>query len=298
LSAPHRRSEGRFAQLIAPVPLAELLQNHLLREPLYVPSGGSSAKLVGLPGRKDIQKLLESAEEVRAVFAQLRQADIDAGDAEDMFLAGATICMTHVESASPAFEELIQSARRELQFSGSISLRAYWSPPGGGFAPHFDARVVTTLQVEGRKRWWFGDQPVEVLPIENRWLTDEQRAALEKQPVRSVTLNPGDVLCLPPGVVHWASAESESLSYNVALDYVEGTVADVLTSAVCEELLSEPAYRSPLFGSTTSPEPTLALLKRVCLAASEALLIASDRPDLLLDLWRRSVTSDEEAECE
>jgi ribosomal protein L16 Arg81 hydroxylase len=228
------------------------------------------------------------------VFSQSRQAHIASEDAEDMFQAGATICLTRVEGASEAFASLIESTRAELHFSGDVSIRAYWSPPRGGFGPHFDARVVTTLQVHGRKRWWFSETPVEVLPIGNRWLSDDPRAALEGQPVRSVTLDPGDVLCLPPGIVHWANAETESLSYNIGLDYVDATVADLLTGALCEELLADPEFRLPLFGDMATPEPMLAVMRKACLAASDALIEASKRPELLLDVWKRAVAPDED----
>lgn len=273
-----------FADLLAPMDIATFLREWFFAKPYH--ARGGAERVAAYPKVVDRAPLLERASCVRAVFAGLRQARIDPGDAEDLFLCGATICVTGAHLGSPMLADLARSAKAALRFSGPVSVRAYWSPPGAGFDVHFDRRVVTTIQVEGTKRWWYSSSPAEVLPLENvsSPLTEAQRTLFEGSEMRSVVLEPGDVLCLPPGTWHSARGESACLAYNLAFDYVDGNIADLLTRALRTELLCTPELRSPLYGDRERPDATIARIRNACIAASDALLEASRRPDLMLRL--------------
>ena len=46
-------------------------------------------------------------------------------------------------------------------------MKCYLSPRGYGFNAHFDAHIVTQLQIEGRKRWRYSVRPGVVDPLDN-----------------------------------------------------------------------------------------------------------------------------------
>ena len=278
-----------LADLIAPVSVGDFLERHFLREPLHI--RGDSSRIARFPRIAALEPVLREASCVRAVFNDLRQARIHGGDAADMLGAGATICVTGAERGCDWLRALAASAKQEIAFSGDVTVRAYWSPRGSGFGVHFDPRIVTTIQVEGTKRWWFTTKPAEELPLEavSAPLTDEQRAGLESMATTSVVLEPGDILCLPPGTWHWAQGETECLAYNLAFDYVGGSIGDLLAEALRVELSCDPRMRVPLYGDLRKPEVMLEHLREACAKASAALDKARGRPDLLLRLWRRSL---------
>ncbi len=114
-----------------------------------------------------------------------------------------------------------------------MDVKCYYSTPGYGFNTHFDAHVVTTLQIEGRKRWRFSPTPGVAYPTGNAFLDDtgtiryvgrtpSSLASWEKPTVDTdahveVVLEPGDVLCLPAGTWHSAKADGDhSLALNIS----------------------------------------------------------------------------------
>jgi ribosomal protein L16 Arg81 hydroxylase len=95
---------------------------------------------------------------------------------------------------------------------------------------HFDARIATAIQIEGRKKWRFANRPSIPWPIHNGIINDNGMiewqfppTAWEQQikPVMAlewteVVLEQGDFLCLPAGTLHQAKAvDGHSLSLNV-----------------------------------------------------------------------------------
>ena len=111
-------------------------------------------------------------------------------------------------------------------------MKCYLSPRGYGFNAHFDAHIVTQLQIEGRKRWRYSVRPGVVDPLDNGFadeggevrvigrspseLRSWERASVADATFEEVVLEPGDLLCLPPGTWHEAKAVERSLALNVA----------------------------------------------------------------------------------
>jgi 50S ribosomal protein L16 3-hydroxylase len=85
-----------------------------------------------------------------------------------------------------------------------------YAVPGGGVGPHVDSYDVFLLQGRGRRRWRISRQRdlgfVPGLPLK----------ILERfVPEQEWTLDPGDMLYLPPGVAHEGVAESECLTWSI-----------------------------------------------------------------------------------
>ena len=85
-----------------------------------------------------------------------------------------------------------------------------YAMPGGGVGPHYDSYDVFLLQGEGRRRWRFGRQadlalrPGLPLKILARF-----------RPTCDETLEPGDMLYLPPTVAHEGTALETCTTYSI-----------------------------------------------------------------------------------
>lgn len=141
--------------------------------------------------------------------------------------AGATICTTEIEAFDAGLSGFAQRIKAELGYPGAVHFNCYYSPGGAGFSTHFDARVATTLQIEGRKRWRFAREPAVAWPHENGEYADYGSPDRESDPWKvirredfeEVTLEPGDLLMLPAGTWHEAEAvDGESLALNLAFE--------------------------------------------------------------------------------
>ena len=104
-------------------------------------------------------------------------------------------------------------------------IMASYAPKGGSVGPHYDMYDVFLLQAHGHRRWTFGGMcdpsspQVDGTPL---------RILRDWQGEQTVTLAPGDMLYLPPGMGHHGIAEDDCITLSVG--FRAPTVDDVLTS--------------------------------------------------------------------
>jgi Cupin superfamily protein len=177
-----------------------------------------------------------------------------------LFKAGATLCATQIESRVPALVPFVAAIKRQLGYPGKVCFNAYLSPPRTGFNWHFDARIASTLQIEGTKRWRFSNRPAvgwppyngAVRPDGTGQYTDPkgpidswaQIAPFDEKDTGEVLLEPGDLLILPAGVWHDAcGGDTGSLALNLSFTPVSFTpmVRDLLDAM----LVASPGWRAP-----------------------------------------------------
>src|SRR5208282_3237135 len=84
-----------------------------------------------------------------------------------LFNAGATLCVTQMETRVPRLAPFLAAIKRQLGYPGKVSFNAYLSPPEAGFNWHFDGRIASTLQIEGSKRWRFSNRTAVPWPHSN-----------------------------------------------------------------------------------------------------------------------------------
>jgi ribosomal protein L16 Arg81 hydroxylase len=135
--------------------------------------------------------------------------------ADDKVLAamadGATLVLQALHRSWPPLVDF--GTRLAAELGHPVQINAYVTPPENqGFAPHYDVHDVFVLQVAGRKRWRI-HEPVVEAPMDNQnW--QRFRAAVEARaaepPLIDTMLAPGDVLYLPRGTIHSASAQGET----------------------------------------------------------------------------------------
>jgi ribosomal protein L16 Arg81 hydroxylase len=242
-------------EVLSPISIKTFLWEYFGKRPLLI--RGTPRKFNTLLKPQDFIRNLDRVTEIRCVFGELRQATIGPGDLREMFEAGATICVTGIDRAHPSLSRAARRIESEIGYAGCVDFRAYLSPPRKGFDIHYDARVATTLQLDGTKTWWYSREPHTLFPMDNSSRTDMPaiRRAVSKVRLHKVTLHPGDLLCIPPGVWHKARAGSYgSLALNLAFNHTNGSVLDVMLQQLRELLSHERACREPFFtGSRSVP---------------------------------------------
>jgi len=159
--------------------------------------------------------------------------EIEVGDIARCYEEGGSICVDPIDNVHPGLRELALRLRRQLGHLGHVSVKSYLSSDGYGFNRHFDAGVVTSLQIEGRKRWRFSSRPAVVSPTNAGFMSDGEARYIGRAPATladwerdvwvgdpaddiEVVMEPGDVLCLPTGTWHEAKAIGGSLAVNLS----------------------------------------------------------------------------------
>lgn len=120
-----------------------------------------------------------------------------------------TLLVQGIEQHVPAAWDLL--ARFSfLPWARIDDLMISWAAPGGGVGPHVDDYDVFLLQGPGRRRWQVGSS--------SGWSLDpdeDLRIVKDFRPTDDWTLEPGDMLYLPPGVPHWGTAVDECMTYSI-----------------------------------------------------------------------------------
>ena len=293
-----KRQAPTIARILHPVSVKDFLSSYFEQRPLII--RGPATKFNHVVTAHEFKLGLDRVTEIRAVFAGLWQATIDPADIKEMINAGASVCVTGLEQGQPKLRQIANAIKRELNYAGTVGFRAYLSPPGTGFDLHFDARVATTLQIAGSKRWWFSSTPAELFPPanspRNQKVLEREYSVPKLKQLKSVLLRPGDLLCLPAGTWHRARAQTMSLALNLAFDHGRAGVFDVLVEALYEKLQDDPAWRKPLpsiagvNGKKLPPEVAAILRERL---QSLQLSLAEMQHDnaALKRAWVKSVNS-------
>ncbi|HZH17806.1 MAG TPA: cupin domain-containing protein [Archangium sp.] len=252
-------SENALHALLAPVPPELFLEHYWERKPLHI--RGTPDKFRGLFDRSALERALTRQHErgisVRVSFDNERDEKsvglhlpIDASQMGEYLARGATVCVDPLDRGAPELAAYAATLKRQLHHAGAVNVRAYLSTHGFGFNTHFDRNIATTLQLEGRKRWRFSEQPGVAFPLYNALLDPSgevrypgrrpgalepwEQVEADEDSFTEVILEPGDVLCLPAGTWHSAKAIGHSLALNVSfsplpfLELLQGAVGPLL----------------------------------------------------------------------
>jgi len=99
-----------------------------------------------------------------------------------------------------------------------------YAPKNGSVGPHKDQYDVFLLQASGQRHWHIADYPTS----EEDLIPDiECRILKTFQSQQDWVLNPGDMLYLPPGILHHGVAVNDCLTYSFG--FKAGTKGDLLT---------------------------------------------------------------------
>ena len=123
------------------------------------------------------------------------------------FAGGATLVLQGLHRTWPALRDFTRALVEELGHPAQVN--AYITPASSrGFDPHYDVHDVLVIQIHGSKHWTIHrpvlDDPLRSQPWADR--ADAVAARATEEPVIDETFSPGDVLYLPRGWIHSATA--------------------------------------------------------------------------------------------
>ncbi|HTW82715.1 MAG TPA: cupin domain-containing protein [Candidatus Sulfotelmatobacter sp.] len=313
---------------LAPVTPETFVREYFARKPLYVK--GFPGKYAGFFDREAFGRALApgpvAPDYLRASFDQkteagtsgapraageLRSSAFRAGldQAVPLFDAGATLCVSQIETRVTELAPFVAAIKRQLGFPGKVSFNAYLSPEGSGYNWHFDGRIASTLQIEGTKTWRFSNHPALTWPRANGSIRAdgtpqyadpsvsaqpwERLTPFDEDDVTEVLMEPGDLLILPAGVWHEACGGSGgSLALNLSFTPVSYTqlVGKLLDAA----LLPEAGWRGPapvLPGATPGEVDAdgVAAISAQLARAAEVLQSLSGDAAAVVRLWQSFV---------
>ncbi len=175
----------------------------------------------------------------------------------DAFRRGYSLIFDQVDRHLPPLAEALYAWESELGLQ--VRANAFLTPrASSGFHRHYDTHDVIVVQVHGRKTWDVCDSPLplpheEQQPQSSRWARDAELIA-------RIEMTPGDLLYLPRGFVHAASADdTDSLHISVSIRNL--ALRDVCHSAIRELFEASPMWRKGFMPGRTRPESLQALLR-------------------------------------
>jgi lysine-specific demethylase/histidyl-hydroxylase NO66 len=167
---------------------------------------------------------------------------ISAVSVVEHYMRGATIILPHLHESLLNLGEFCRSL--EEVFSCHVQTNIYLTPSGNqGFPPHYDNHDVFVMQISGAKAWRLYGVPVEI-PYRGEGFEKDRHEAGEV--TKTFTLNPGDCVYLPRGLMHDAENVGEEPSLHITVGLITKTWADLLLESISELALAEPDFRRSL----------------------------------------------------
>jgi hypothetical protein len=112
-----------------------------------------------------------------------------------------------------------------------------------GFPPPYDNHDVFVMQISGSKAWRVYGTAVATPFRGERFELGKHEAG---EVTHEFTLNAGDCLYLPRGIMHDAENVGEEPSLHITVGMITKTWADLMLEAISELALSSPEFRSSL----------------------------------------------------
>ncbi|WP_433279593.1 cupin domain-containing protein [Pseudonocardia xinjiangensis] len=190
-----------------------------------------------------------------------------------LFADGTTVVLQALHRTWPAVIDFATLLSEEL--GHPVQANAYVTPPSSrGFSAHYDVHDVFVLQLAGRKHWTV-HAPVHADPLRdqpwNAHATAVAARARDDTPVIDTVLEPGDVMYLPRGWLHAATALGDvSAHLTVGVHVVTRyALVEALTALVAHDAALRASL--PLGIDVSDPEQLAPHLDAVRSALAEAL---------------------------
>jgi hypothetical protein len=189
-----------------------------------------------------------------------------------LFGDGATVVLQALHRTWPPVIDLCTHLAAEL--GHPVQANAYVTPPSSrGFSAHYDVHDVFVMQLAGRKHWTI-HAPVLADPLRDQPWGQRSRAVAEAAggpAAIDTVLEPGDVLYLPRGWLHAATALGEVSAHLTVGVHVVTRYA--LVEALAALVADDPELRAtlPLGLDVADPEALAPHLDAVRTALATAL---------------------------
>jgi 50S ribosomal protein L16 3-hydroxylase len=233
--------------------LDQFIQHHFQKFPFSIRTGGEAAACLC-----DRDRMLSWAIATRADVLLARQGEqispapaLSPETIRDHLAQGCTLVVRHVERLDEGVASLARDF--EQRFWGSVDVQAYWTPSGQfGFGWHYDAEDVFVVQVEGTKEYSLRKNTVHPWPTLDS-MPANLRYEREIMPLMRCSLERGNVLYVPAGYWHKATAQAESITLSIGV--MSHTRLDLL-SFLGARLASRLEWRErlPIVGAANSQD--------------------------------------------
>lgn len=182
----------------------------LLRQTIAVDNLIDSDELAGLALESSVEsRLIHTKNE--ATEWHLKHGPLTESDFKELPESDWTLLVQAVDHWIPE----VRSFMKEFSFIPEWridDIMISFATDNGGVGPHFDQYDVFLVQLEGRREWKLGQ------------LCDDDTDLADQMPVKLMTdfqeqdrwtLEPGDILYLPPGFAHWGTSIGNSMTLSV-----------------------------------------------------------------------------------
>lgn len=216
--------------ILNPLKPSEFHSDYYSKKPFHI--GNQPNKFKNLFGWDSLNKVLNSSPVPHPTMKMVLEGrPILATDAESVIekcKEGASLVIEEMHSFDTKVGELASNLTKEIGEPTRVNL--YFSQPNQqGYNRHYDTHDVFILQIAGYKKWTVFDQTVQ-FPLFVQKFHDKQPPNI---PLLDVTLEPGDVLYVPRGFWHEATAQIEP-SLHLTLGIYARTGIDFLNWLIDE----------------------------------------------------------------
>lgn len=138
---------------------------------------------------------------------------IDVDRVYKLYQAGASLVLQLMRSSIRSVSRFANRLQKDLGFN--VECTIYVTPPSEqGFTTHYDTHSVVILQIAGQKRWRLYDTPIKYPLLSN---TFDQIAYSVPPAAHDIVLGAGDMLYVPRGMAHDATATNDSKSVHITV---------------------------------------------------------------------------------
>ncbi len=197
---------------------------------------------------------------------------VDSARVLEHFADGSTIVLQGLHRTWAPIAEFTRQLVADIGHPCQVN--AYVTPASSrGFDPHYDVHDVFVVQIAGEKHWKI-HEPVHVDPLPSQPWSEHSRAVGDRSegtPAIDETLRPGDVLYLPRGWIHSATALGGT-SIHLTIGMAAITRFDVVEELI-GTLADDPGLRGslPLGAGSATPGELVGLIEQVMTDAAARL---------------------------
>ncbi len=256
--------------LLAPIDPGEFIRSYWNKQPLHIRGGTRAREKIDAFGfdmadfRKAATRIPDKDWARRSSndgdpFLCVHRSDggmqhshrILADQIDFAYRAGFTLQFDGLQVVHPPFALVASRLAQELNHVGNVKVYSFLSPANAGARMHFDRTPNFIIQLEGTKHWRYSKKPCMQNPPHKSMFSGFEgfRRAYpwaevigpEAAEMVDVTLEPGDVLHLPAGTWHDATAGDHSLA--ITLEFDNAPLAVILTNQLARKLMTKNVWR-------------------------------------------------------
>ncbi|PWQ98970.1 cupin domain-containing protein [Leucothrix arctica] len=260
-------SKGVFGS----VSIESFLQEHWQQKPLCIRGAFDTPELgfdagelagIALDTEAPARLLIEHGEKPW----QLKQGPFKESDFTSLPKTNWTLLVNDIETYLPELQEYLQ-AFRFIPDWRIDDLMISFASDKGSVGAHVDDYDVFLIQLEGKRHWSIDDSPY----FDETALEGPELKILKNfKPTQDWTLEPGDMLYLPPNLPHHGVADGECMTLSIGF---RAPASGELVQAWLDDIGETPAFKKRFSDARRKPQKSPGEIKQGDLAALRKILL-------------------------